>query len=210
MKFSGILERLLGDPIKIRTYRLLVRHPEGLTGRGIAALIQTSPFKINQVLRQLVEEGVVESSAVGKAHLYRFHRGHVLVDEFIHHVLGFEDRIFADLGKKIMAFLSPKPLSVILYGSVARGDEDPTSDLDLYLVYPNEIKAAGNMAEMFHALSEKIGRTYGNPVSLRRAYVSEFQHRSRERDPLTRNIVKEGKVLFGLPITELLDYDQKN
>lgn len=205
MRFSSLLERALGDPVKIRTYRLLARHPEGLTGRGIAALIQTSPFKINQVLRQLVEEGILEASVVGKAHLYRFRQGHVLVEELIRHALDFEDRIFESLGGKIIALLNPKPLSVILYGSAARGDEGPTSDLDLYFIYADETKDM-SIAETMRTLSEKITRSYGNPLSFRRARISDFQRLSRERDALTRNVIKEGKVLFGLTMTELLDY----
>lgn len=210
MKFSNILERILADPVKIRTYRILARHPGGLTGRGVGAMIQTSPFKINQVLRELVEEEILEMSVVGRAHLYRFHRGHILVDDLIQYVLNFEDRLFMDLGKKIASLLKPKPLSVILYGSVARGDEKAASDLDLYLIYPDEIENAGSGSETVRLLSEKVAGTYGNNISLRRARVSDFQRLSRERDPLTRKIVKEGKILAGLSMTELLDYGKAN
>ncbi len=210
MKFSFVLERVLADPVKIRTYRILARHPEGLTGRGIGTLIQTSPFKINQVLRELVEEGILETSVVGKAYLYRFHQGHILIDNLIQYVLNFEDRLFLDLGKKISPLLKPKPLSVILYGSVARGDERATSDLDLYCIYPDEMENAGSASETVRILSEKISRTYGNIISLRRARISEFQRLSRERDPLTRKIIDEGKILTGLSMMELLDYGKAN
>lgn len=209
MIFSTLIERALADPVKIKTYRILARHPEGLTGRGIAGLVPTSPFKINQVLRELVDLGILEASAVGKAHLYRLNRHHILVRDLISYALGFEERLLIDLGAEISRRLKPRPLSVMLYGSVARGDEGPKSDLDLYLIYPDECKDAGRISDAGPLVSEWVLRTYGNPISIRRARISDFQRLSRERDPLTRNVVKEGKILAGLTITEILDYGRK-
>lgn len=207
--FFDFAERLLGDRVKIRAYRVLARQPEGITGRGLASLIGTSPFKINHVLRELVSEGIVEAKAVGKSHLYRLNQRHVLVKEIILFLTAYEDRFLKKLGQEIMRRLDPKPLAVVLYGSVARGEETAKSDIDLCLIYADSTPHPGSLKEAGEFLSEWIARTYGNPVSVIRSLVSEFQIRSRKHDPLIRTIVKEGRAIAGLSLTEIIDHDAK-
>ncbi len=209
MTFNRFLDWLLGDKVYLAVYRILNRQREGLTGRGLASLVKTSPFKINQVLRRLVAEGVLESSVVGRAHLYRFNPRHVLVSDVILPLINREEKVFQELGSQIMRRLNPKPFSIILYGSVARGEEQPSSDLDLCLVYADGVSPPGKATETGDLLREWATRTYGNPVSIRRSLISLFQQRAREGDPLVRNIIREGIVIHGKSIQEVLDYDAK-
>lgn len=207
MFFSNIIVNLLSDSVKIGVYKTLSRHPEGMTGRGLAALISTSPFKINQVLRELVSQGVIEESVIGRAHQYRLNKQHILIRDLILPLIDFEEKILTNLGAEIMKRLEKNPpLSVILFGSVARGDAEPLSDIDVFLIYTDKDETPGPISETGDLLSEWITRSYGNHVSLRRAWVSDFQRRARERDPLIRNVIEEGKCLAGLSLTELLDY----
>ncbi|MBI3541347.1 MAG: nucleotidyltransferase domain-containing protein [Deltaproteobacteria bacterium] len=173
----------------------------------MAALILTSPFKINQVLRELVSQGVVEEAVIGRAHQYRLNKQHVLVKDLILPVLHFEETVLTNLGSELMKKLKPHaPLSIILYGSTARGEAEPTSDLDLFLIYEDAEKVPDPASETLNLLSEWTTRTYGHHASLRRCWVSDFQNRARERDPLIRNVIKEGKCLAGLSLMEVLDY----
>lgn len=208
MIFSSFVENLLGDRIKIRVYRVLARHKEGMTGRGIASLVRTSPFKINQVLRALVSEGIIEAVSMGRANLYRLNQRHVLVQDVVLFLTGYEEAFWSELGKKISDRLRPKPLSVILYGSIARGEEGVKSDIDIHLVYEKRRFPMKGQPEQTPLL-EEIGCAYGNPLAITRSTVSEFQRRSRERDPLIRNIIKEGRVLVGMPLMELLSYGRQ-
>lgn len=209
MTFKLFLDWLLGDKVNLAVYRILSRHREGLTGRGIASLVGTSPFKINQVLRRLVAEGVLESSVAGKSHLYRFNPRHLLIQEVVLPLIQREENFFEELGAKIMQRLNPKPVSIILYGSIARGGEQPASDLDLCLVYPDGSPPPGKITEVGDLLWEWASRAYGNPVSIRRSLISQFQQRARERDPLIQTIIREGIVLHGKSIQEVLDYGSK-
>jgi predicted nucleotidyltransferase/DNA-binding transcriptional ArsR family regulator len=207
MKFTNILEHLLGDPVKIRVYSMLQRHPEGLTGRGLGALVQTSPFKINRVLQELVRHGVVTEKVIGRAHQYRLNQEHIFVKEVLPTVLTFGNESLTSLGQYIMQKLSPKPLSVILYGSIARGDENADSDIDLFLIYaahhdPGKLRNYDNMMSSISAL-------YGNPVAIRRSRISDIQNPIEDHKEFLRNIRREGKSIAGLSITELLSYDPK-
>ncbi len=210
MVFHNVIEGLLADKVKIRTFRTLQNHPQGLTGRGIASLVGTSPFKISLVLRQLVSEGILDVSSVGKAHLYQINQNHIVVRDIIFKLLNYEKNLLDQLGTIVMESLSPKPLSVILYGSIARGEETPASDIDLCLVYADDDSIQG-LSEMIGESSDldKIHRTFGNPVSTLRIKVSETREREKRKDPLWRKIVKEGQVIAGLSTLEILIHGGK-
>lgn len=208
MKFTNIISSLLGDIVKINVYKVLSLHQEGLTGRGLAALIGTSPFKINQVLRQLEAQGVVQSSVVGKAHLYRLNISHILVTGFILPLIEQEQEIFRKLGQGIIDRLAPHPpLSVILYGSVARGEEEPDSDLDLLLLYEDsQYISTKDAITANHRVFEWVNREYGNRASIRHDWIADFKRDAAGRDPLVQNIIKEGRSIAGLAMTEVLNY----
>jgi len=179
-----------------------------MTGRGIASLIRTSPFKINQVLRQLVAEGVVLSSSMGRSNAYRLNGRHVFVQGVVLPLVRFKEEFWKQLVEKINKQLQPKPISIILYGSVARGDETCESDFDVHLIYDDRSfpkKFEGELGR----LREDFAASYGSILAISLSRITDFQKRSKEKDPLIRNIVREGRVLTGLPLTELLAYGRK-
>lgn len=208
MKFNNIISELLSDPIHVRVFKTLQQHSEGLTGRALGTLVGTSAFKINGVLRALAAHGVLTQTVVGNAHLYRLNEHHILVREVINYLIDYENNLLSNLGKAVMEKLAPSPLSIILYGSIARGDESPSSDVDLMLVYKDEEEPGSiRKAEL---VFEWITRNYGNPAGIRRIRISEFQNPDSEYKELVRNIIKEGKSIAGLSMTEVLNYHGDN
>lgn len=204
MIFHNIINKLLGDPVQITVLKLLWTHEEGLTGRSLATLTGCSTFKMKKVLETLLPHGLLTRTVIGRAYIYRLNMEHISIKKLIKPLIEFEKTLFLDLGKLIMKLLELKPLSVILYGSVARGEEDPNSDLDLLLIYDDSVPSH-SIIDMGNILMEVIPKKYGNPVSVRRCLLSDFKKRIGTRDTLIRNIVKEGKVIAGLPLSELLE-----
>lgn len=204
MKFNHIVHELCGDSVYLGIAAVLRESLEGVSGRGLAALLKASTFKVHHALKFLSAQGILKTTVVGKSHLYRLNHDHILVQKVILPLLDFQENIYSGLGKEIMARLKPRPLSIILYGSMARGEEEPDSDIDLFLVYKNPRKV-GRISEN-ELWMEIVTRRYGNFVSVRRGTIDQLQERYKERDALMRNIVKEGKVIAGLSITELLTH----
>ncbi|MBI2346459.1 MAG: nucleotidyltransferase domain-containing protein [Deltaproteobacteria bacterium] len=189
---------------------MLVKNPQGFTGRELGALCKVSPFKINQVLRHLVQNGIVTETVVGRAHLYRLNAYHILVRELIVGNLRFEEEILRGLGAALWTRLIPPPLAIILYGSVARGEEEPRSDLDLLLIYADNAPPDA-FGEQRGECALWLAQTYGMPGMLTRMIVSEIQRRAKTKDGLVPQILKEGTSIAGLTIAEVLQYDcQKN
>ncbi|KPQ39759.1 MAG: toxin-antitoxin system antidote component [Phormidium sp. OSCR] len=86
---------------------------------------------------------------------------------------------------------SVQVVQIILYGSQARGEANPDSDIDLLIV----MKSAFNYTDEIEKTSEfiqKISLEYETVVS--RAFVSE-QRFNQEKSPFILNVHREGIVL---------------
>lgn len=205
LNFTNILNKVIGDPVYLQMYRHLITQPDGVTGQALATLIGVSPFKINQSLRRLESQGVITVTPVGRANVYRLQRDHVLTKEVILPLLKFEETLLSTLGDAIMQRLTPRPLSMIVFGSVARGEESAQSDIDLLLVYAKDQRPT-NIRETFEHIVEYVTSIYSMPVTLQRCDVHALQQRVREKDPYVRKVIKEGRSIAGLSITEILAY----
>ena len=204
MKFSNIINEFLQNSAPFRIVASLMKQKQGLSGRALASLIGVSPFKAHQVLKFLVAQGVLMENIAGRSHLYSVNQDHVLVQKIVRPLVQLEESLFEELGSEILKALRSKPLSIILYGSVARGEETADSDIDILLVYEGD-EDIGSIRES-GLFMESVTRKYGNPVGVRRCFVSDLQKRFSEQGELIKNIIKEGKVLSGKSITELLSY----
>jgi predicted nucleotidyltransferase len=85
-----------------------------------------------------------------------------------------------------------KPEKVILFGSAARGDAGPDSDLD-FLIIKKDPPHFGE--DRIRELSRLIERKV--PVDFVVYRPDEFEQRLRMGDPFLKSILKEGKVLHG-------------
>ena len=85
-----------------------------------------------------------------------------------------------------------KPDKIILFGSAARGETTPDSDVD-FLIIKKETPLYG--ADRIRELSRVIDRNI--PVDFLIYRPEEFNKRLKMGDPFLKTIVKEGKVLYG-------------
>ena len=195
MRFHHSLAEILGNPVRLKVLRALSRSSGGsLTGRELARRLSASTSQTIRALEQLEMAGVVHREIAGKAHLWQLSREHVL--------FGTLSRLFADeagalslLEQDLKVALGKLPVErAWVFGSVARGDERPTSDVDLFV----EVKSAGDrkiVEDSLGALSFQFARRFGNPLSTIVAHT--LPPRSRANSELFRRVQQEG-----LPLTE--------
>jgi predicted nucleotidyltransferase len=84
------------------------------------------------------------------------------------------------------------PLKVILFGSVARGDDGPDSDLDLLVVLPrvDPTKRMGLVVDLRRAVSRAV------PKDIFVTDLAEIERRSDEVGSVHYWPLREGKVLY--------------
>ena len=103
----------------------------------------------------------------------------------------------SDVSKEIRSITTQiiekyRPDKIILFGSAARGEITPDSDVD-FLIIKKETPLYG--ADRIRELSKVIDRNI--PVDFLIYRPEEFNKRMKMGDPFLKAIVKEGKVLYG-------------
>lgn len=84
-----------------------------------------------------------------------------------------------------------QPEKIILFGSAARGDADPLSDLDVVIIKKTSQRFVQRGAEAVGYL-----RTELFPVDLLVYTPAEFERMKENENPFLERILAEGKVLY--------------
>lgn len=193
------LSRPLEDIIPPDTARILVvlaRTGQPLTGRTIAAL--TGTVSRSTVSRQLIElgrRGLVMKVPGG----YEINRDH-LAYRAIAVLLDARNELQRRVANDVAGWETP-PLSVVLFGSTARGQESLDSDIDILVVRPSSVPFddqcwAKNVAD----LSERVGRWCGAPCEMLEYSPDELAELRRSDDPIIASLLFDGITLAGTAV----------
>jgi predicted nucleotidyltransferase len=126
------LNSLLGSPGSLRVLRALhlSKAPQGVS--ALAAATGLTPQGVRNVLTTLVELGAAEAAGVGRAQVYAANPSHPLHD-LLRTLFAAERSRWQQLRDALRRVLDKTPAvhAAWLYGSVARGEDRPGSDIDL-------------------------------------------------------------------------------
>lgn len=203
MDFHRPLDGILGSRPKVALLRLLARGGGEHTGRFLARRVGYDPKTCQTALRDLVRQGVVERRAAGAAHLYRLNDRHVLVRKLLAPLFRGEGGLVRAYVEDFRKRVREPLLSLILFGSVAKAEERPSSDVDLLAIVP-ERKAVRKVQEACDRAAAELAARYGNPPQVIVLDLEGFRRRARSRDPFISEVLRSGKVLEGKPLGEVL------
>lgn len=112
---------------------LLAQADEGFSGRQLHRLLgRASEPGVRKAAERLVGQGIVLRQEVGRAKVYRLNREHIAAAH-VEGLAGLRTILTSCLRAAFDDWEEP-PFAAILFGSVARGEASPRSDLDLLLV----------------------------------------------------------------------------
>lgn len=207
MLLNNPTEGILPDSLA-ELLRVLNRMTPGRTGRVLARFCDgVSVTQVNSLLRRLERIGLVRSEPVPPAKQYFLNKQHVLYAPLI---------AIAEARSEALAWLSeraqklPGLVSAIVFGSVARGEESHESDVDLLLVFDSdevvseEENLDATLSKIFELDSEFFKR-YGMPLGIIRFGPTALRANIPELSPLAQNVVREGKVLVGEGLAQILE-----
>ena len=179
-----------------RILAVLAESTAYLNLRTIALLAGTSPAQASRVLPELVRSGLVERREAPPSALFR------LVDDnvgprVVRALSRSRETVLAELGSQAET-LEPGPVSVIVFGSFARGEAEADSDLDVLFVQPKSTNDDDyRWAAAVEGWRQFARRLTGNRVEVVETSESSVGRFLRSHKTLWADIVRDGVVVYG-------------
>ncbi|MFA7420561.1 MAG: nucleotidyltransferase domain-containing protein [Melioribacteraceae bacterium] len=201
MIIHKVLDHLFSSQGTVKVLRVLNNSVVGLTGRQIASLAGITHQAAHNSLANLESLKLINRVIGGSSHLFTLNRDNFLSKQIIEFVFNTEIEFREKTYFNIKKALSKQTVSLIIFGSVARKEELVESDLDLCIVYGKDKKT---LEKHVSTLQDNLHKEFG--VTLAPFYIPahEFRKRSKTNKPPVNDIIKDGIVISGNPIRELL------
>ena len=187
------LTAALGSAGNVRVLRALTSDRSPQSAPQLAAAAGLTPQGTRGVLDVLVRQRLVKAHGSGRTQLYELNASHPLASSLVS-LFHDEQRRWDELLKSIREVLEGHGAAVSaawLYGSVARGEDSPASDLDIALVLRSQA-AADRIREDLMPLED----AQHIRISLTALTAEEFAALPVD-DPWWANVVRDGRVLKG-------------
>lgn len=194
---------ILGTDANVRVLRELSRHGGLLSSPLLADRSGLARASVWSALRTLEGIGIVSSEGMGRARLYRFNNSHPLATSlealFEQEALRYSN-IRAIVADAVFA-VRPNVLAAWIYGSVARGEDRPDSDLDIAVVSSSE-----KLESALQAIRETLV-TYGEELGFNPSVVGltpeDVARLSSLGDPWWKGVEADALAVFGSRPDEL-------
>ena len=205
MDFTGPVETLIpGAPGRL--LGALARVEAELPVSTLAAVAGVGRTRASAVLGGLAELGVVSRRQVGPTVLVRLERDNA-AGQLVARLAGLRNQVIGQL-RELAAALDPQPLSLVLFGSFARGNATAASDIDLLAVRPADA-AGSRWPESLTGFSSRARILTGNRIQILDYEFSDLRRRYTERDDeagsgFWRSVTEDSVILAGADLRALL------
>jgi predicted nucleotidyltransferase len=165
MRIHNALDVVLSTPTKVRLLRTVLAAPSRRwTGRELAAASKVSTAQTARDLRDFSDVGILRWEAVGRSFSWQLNHDHVL-SETLASLFSREAGLRTELLRGIRMELRGIPLErALVFGSVARGEEQADSDVDLFVQLRDPSKSS-QLTQALDRVRRRIWNTFGNPLS---------------------------------------------
>ena len=193
---------ILGENRARILHRLAVLS-EPASGRRIHDLSGVHTLRSTQrILDELVALGLVQVQRIGPANAYRLNRGHLLWDP-IEHILALRATTTSAIEQTIRRATGDAIATAAIYGSVARGEAGPQSDVDVLLLWKEHIPTDRRDA-ILDALDTELRQVTGNPAQVLAITHAELARLVAHNDPLIQSLRTDGRTVTGIELNHLL------
>ncbi len=183
----AVLEGLLGSKSRARLLVVFATNPrEEYYARQLLERTGLSETAVRYELPRLTRLGLLTSRKQGQEKLYRANDRHPLFPELKQMVYKT-----AGLGEALRQAIEAVPgtTAAFIYGSVAKGTERATSDVDLFVL------GRADRAKLAKALREAEDRL-GREVNLTLMSIDEWRSRRETADGFTEDVVRSPKIFL--------------
>ena len=196
------LDDLLSSPAKVAVLRALVLWPRPLSGREIGRRAGVAAGHVSRVLRELHSAGVLEAQQYGRVIAYALRSdagplvGHLRELFRAEEARDFQARqALAGLVAEDSEEEDREVLSVILFGSEARGEARPGSDTDVLFIVRRRDE---NLEKRIADLCDRLYGEHRTPLEPFVTDLAEVREWEESGNPFWKRVQEEGVVLAGI------------
>lgn len=188
-----MLEKIIGKKSKIKILRLLLDDVnKEYCLDEIARFTGMSCGTVHPSLKELLDVRVITQRKVGRSLLYAINKNHILFPQ-IKELIHLEKKSLRTVAEQFVASLDKKGIvAVILFGSVARGEFNEKSDIDILVVYYRK-----DTKQEVEQLIDKFLETYDVHIVPLFLTKQEIQERIERFDNFVITLLNEGQLLYG-------------
>lgn len=177
---------------------VLARADVALTPGEIQRMLERySVTGIRNALARLTEQGIVTADTRPRATIYQLNRRHLAAEAIV--ILARQREEFLARLRRGLENLTIAPAYAALFGSAARGEMRPDSDIDLFLVRPDDVVDDLRDAwdDAIRVLVDDASAWTGNDTRVLEMDSSEVRNALAHRDPVIDSIRSDEIRLFG-------------
>lgn len=197
----------LGSPIRSiapgldsAVLHVLAGTESGLSASQIALLApRGTRVGLLPVLHRLIEHGLVLADPANRGSLYRLNRAHVLAEPVL--MASRSRAAILDRLHDALAELQPGPVHASVFGSFARGEAGPDSDIDLLVVLPT---ATDTWVSAAQALEDQVLAWTGNRLELVMLTERRLCEVVEAGEPIIASWLEDAVAVHGPPFAALL------
>ncbi|MDA2925332.1 nucleotidyltransferase domain-containing protein [Acidobacteria bacterium AH-259-L09] len=152
--------------------------------RELAELLRVDPANLSRELRKLVGQGFFVGHTRGRQKYFRLNRTHPLYNE-VRRIVFKTVGVVGEL-QSTLAHV-PGIQDAYLYGSFARDQQDPQSDIDLLVI--GEVDAE-TLETAIRRLERRLGREINYTLMTRK----EFRLRRSRKDPFLEDVWRNKRI----------------
>lgn len=169
----------------------LMEAPEPMSIRALAEKARLSSSAAKGWLDWLHGKQIVRKKVIGRNFLFSLNLENPVTRHIkkLHSLVALQESGLVEEIKKRF----PSVTSIVLYGSVARGEDDPGSDIDVLVISRKSIK----MAQL------RAARKLGRELTLLAYTLSEWRKKAKDDPVFYESVIIDGIALYGeLPVVK--------
>ncbi len=197
------LDELVATRPKLAILRALYGRTTPVSARELARQVRISHPTILLALNDLTARGIVidDGGDAGRVRLCRLNQHHALVRSVLPALFDAERRWGAELTAALRAVLVPRSgtsdvVAASIFGSVARGTDQATSDLDL-LILARDRRAATRVRAAVADAQADLRARFGITVAPVVLSVTEARRRFARGDTLLKAAARDTRMVAG-------------
>lgn len=178
----------------VAVLRTLIDTKNGFTGNEVARVSGMHPNSAIKALTNLENLGIINRQIGGRDHIFTLNREHFLTKEVLLKIFQLENKFLEEIVKELSLILKKQVYSAVIFGSVARKEENINSDIDICCIVNLPIEKI-NLIGLFNNKSKIMYEKFGVKLATLIFLKDEFIRKRKTK--LVKEIVDEGILITG-------------